>query len=520
MARPWKHPDTGIYWLRRRVPDDLRAVLGKREEKSSLGTRDPDIAKVRHAAALAALEVRWSNLRKGPRPLDLETVRDLAAAAHARYVERSVVEPSHQIMWNTEFGAQLWPPRLPPAFGSLAVASKVPQDYEPEEATRLRDWCYDKANECLEANGIVTDDQSRTRLAQAIASRMHSAQLRANEQPYGSVLGAAYFANGEHLHAGSVSSKKSVASNTVSFGELVAGWAKEKKPKAKTKYSWERVIEAFAAFIGHDNAARVSPDDVIRWKSSLIDDELHPKTIRDGKLAPLRAIFQWGVDNLKLGNNPAERVTVDVKVRAGERRRGYTEEEAVKILAAARREELPHRRWIPWICAYSGARVAEVCQLRVEDVDELQGCLRLTAEAGSLKNANSERAIPLHPALLNEGFIDFVQKVGSGPLFADLRPDRFGSRGGTGTKRIGSWVRGMGYKDERLSPNHSWRHRFKTLGRRYGLELDIVNAITGHGRRTVADAYGEFPMSALHREMQKIPSLEIGSEMKASSKRD
>ena len=38
MARPWKHPKTGIFWLRKCVPDDLRSLLGKREEKRSLGT--------------------------------------------------------------------------------------------------------------------------------------------------------------------------------------------------------------------------------------------------------------------------------------------------------------------------------------------------------------------------------------------------------------------------------------------------------------------------------------------------
>ena len=53
MARPWKHPDTGSYWLRRRVPGDLRELVGKREEKRSLGTRDRDEAKRLHAAALA-----------------------------------------------------------------------------------------------------------------------------------------------------------------------------------------------------------------------------------------------------------------------------------------------------------------------------------------------------------------------------------------------------------------------------------------------------------------------------------
>jgi hypothetical protein len=50
MARPWKHPKTGIYWLRKRVPDDLVPVLGKREEKRSLKTRDAAEAKRLHAA--------------------------------------------------------------------------------------------------------------------------------------------------------------------------------------------------------------------------------------------------------------------------------------------------------------------------------------------------------------------------------------------------------------------------------------------------------------------------------------
>jgi hypothetical protein len=68
-------------------------------------------------------------------------------------------------------------------------------------------------------------------------------------------------------------------------------------------------------------------------------------------------------------------------------------------------------------------------------------------------------------------------------------------------------VRGLGLEDERLFPSHSWRHRFKTLGRQFGLAPDIVNAITGHHRKTVADSYGEFPIEALFRELCKIPKI-------------
>jgi hypothetical protein len=50
---PWKHPKTGIYWLRKAIPEALRDAVGKREEKLSLRTRDPVEAKQRHAEALA-----------------------------------------------------------------------------------------------------------------------------------------------------------------------------------------------------------------------------------------------------------------------------------------------------------------------------------------------------------------------------------------------------------------------------------------------------------------------------------
>src|SRR5918993_2906439 len=65
MARPWKHPKTGIFWLRKRVPDDLRPLVGKREEKRSLQTKDPAQVRKLHAQALADVEAQWANLRKG-----------------------------------------------------------------------------------------------------------------------------------------------------------------------------------------------------------------------------------------------------------------------------------------------------------------------------------------------------------------------------------------------------------------------------------------------------------------------
>jgi hypothetical protein len=38
MSRSWKHPNNGGGWLRKGMPEDLRVLVGKREEKRSLQT--------------------------------------------------------------------------------------------------------------------------------------------------------------------------------------------------------------------------------------------------------------------------------------------------------------------------------------------------------------------------------------------------------------------------------------------------------------------------------------------------
>jgi integrase len=297
----------------------------------------------------------------------------------------------------------------------------------------------------------------------------------------------------------------------VAFAALLGGWAAEKQPTQKTIASWQQVLAQFCNFIGHSDAVRLTPENVLQWKAALLEAGFRTKTIRDSKIAPVRAILQWGVDNRKIPTNPAARVVIDVRGKMAERIRGFSDEEAALILRQAARSQDPVRRWLPLLCAYSGARISEVCQLRGEDITQLSGLwfMKFDPAAGALKNINSERAVPLHPAIVASGFLEFVAAQRSGPLFPGLAVDRFGNRGASGTRIISRWVRGLGISDVRISPSHSWRHRFKTLGRRYGLMTDIINAITGHHRKTVADSYGEYPFAALHRELSKIPSVGI-----------
>src|SRR5262249_19628367 len=151
--------------------------------------------------------------------------------------------------------------------------------------------------------------------------------------------------------------------------------------------------------------------DIVRWKLHLIELGNSPKTINDGKLAALKAIFRWGVDNELLNANPASGVSIRRGKKAGGKMLGFEKDEAAIILAAAARATKPLYPWVPLLCAQSGARVSEVCQLRDEDIRTEDGIpfMHFRPEAGALKTSTSERKVPLHPRVIEAGFLEFAQ---------------------------------------------------------------------------------------------------------------
>ena len=505
MSRPYKHPKTGVYWFRKRVPEAAQPLVGKLEIRRSLGTKDATEAKHRLLAALTELETQWANLRAGLRTLTEREAHDLAVRFQDWWIDLHKDNPSQQAFWPLTLGGDLWPPLRLDTLDELVseefwtkIDKNIVRRYELER------WCEHQADEHLKSQGLIVDDVGRLKMAKAIAAAMQRASLTLAQFAEGNFTYHLSTPRGA-IPSDAVFTKPSKHQPT-SFRSLLNGWAKEKKPATKTVYEWGNALDSLAKFLGHDDATRLEAADLLRWKTALIDAGLSAKTIRDAKLASVRAVFRWAVENRHVSVNPAEAVSIDVKANLNQRKRGYTSEEASKVLKAALEARDPVRRWIPWLCAYSGARLSEICQLRVEDIIEMEGlaCMRITAEAGSVKNENSERIVPLHAAVKDSGFLRFRRGMRYGPLFPKLSPDRFGNRGGNGTKVLGRWVRSLGVTDPRIAPNHAWRHRFTTLRRQYGLAEDLAKAIVGHAPQSVADFYGAYPIQAMYRELTRI----------------
>ena len=96
IAQPFRHPDSGIYYLRRRVPDDIRKVIGKTEIRRSLNTRNHQQAKAAFVVAYAESERFFQQIRSGHScliPLPRFNPVSIAICTHATTTSESNSSP-------------------------------------------------------------------------------------------------------------------------------------------------------------------------------------------------------------------------------------------------------------------------------------------------------------------------------------------------------------------------------------------------------------------------------------------
>lgn len=299
----------------------------------------------------------------------------------------------------------------------------------------------------------------------------------------------------------------------------------------KTTAQWRPYIQHLVGFLGHDNALAVTERNLMEWRNHLRDNHtakgkrLSAKTINGSYLGAVSALFGWAKNDGAIPTNPARDVgKVQVLKAARLRNKDFTLDEARLILRAALEPTTGRlgpdfrnaKRWVPWLLAYSGARVNEVTQLRKQDVVKIDGVqvVRLTPDAGPIKTRIA-RLVPVHSDLIAQGFLDFVASRPEGPLFYDPSKRRSNNAINRQSNRLGSklatWVRSLGLDDTELKPNHAWRHLFKTQAVRHDLHQQATMAIMGHSGRNEHDKYGSTPVDVLAANMEKLPPFLSGS---------
>jgi integrase len=302
--------------------------------------------------------------------------------------------------------------------------------------------------------------------------------------------------------------------------QLFEKWVAEKHPAWNTEAGWKGVFTAMTKHFEERSAASITPDQAQRWVTGLIGPKRSARTVDNNYISASKTVFGWAVEHKRIARNPFATVKVTIPRPVKLREKSLRPDECRTILVAALgivasdTGDSAARRWVPWLCAYTGARPGEITQLRGSDVVQENGipAIRITPDAGSVKG-REPRVVPLHDHLIEQDFLKFVAQRDVGPLF--YNPDRRSGKGETerrkaprsvlARQRLAHWVRGLGITEKGLSPLHGWRHTFKRLAARAGIEPGMRDAICGHSPRTVADEYETPTLEDMAAAMKKFP---------------
>jgi integrase len=285
----------------------------------------------------------------------------------------------------------------------------------------------------------------------------------------------------------------------------------------------------------------LSDDEAQRWVTGLVTEAKGRKgrsagTVQATYLVALKAVGRWAVKQRHIARNPFADCSVPVPKKTHNREtKAFSTAEIRVILNAAKAVEnirspgMAARRWVLWICAYTGARAGEITQLRGQDVFEQDGikALKITPEAGPQKTRQA-RTVPLHEHLIEQGFWTYVKLKGKGPLFFNPTRTNDSSAATPDTDitnpprapslsvrdRLGKWVRSIGVTDPEVSPTHGWRHTFKQIADRYGISEKVSDAITGHTPPTEGRKYGRPTLEIMAEALQKFPRYKIDDQPK------
>ncbi|MFI7835726.1 tyrosine-type recombinase/integrase [Pseudomonas asiatica] len=234
----------------------------------------------------------------------------------------------------------------------------------------------------------------------------------------------------------------------------------------------------------------------------------------NNRLRKLTAFLSWCRTNGYVAENPL----VGMKVMTGsakEARLSFDRSDLATILnhEALLKEARKHpwRYWLPLMGRVTGARLEELCQLRVDDFTEHQGiqCIRIddSREGQNLKNASSRRVLPLHPVLLDLGLLQYVGSVkatGADRVFPELEAVR-GKLGHAPSKWFGRYKTKLGITDTRKT-FHSFRHTLIDDLRDAGVQDSLIKRIAGHEDGAVTfSIYGSrSPLKAMFDALRQI----------------
>ncbi len=277
----------------------------------------------------------------------------------------------------------------------------------------------------------------------------------------------------------------------------------EKGLAVNTLEAYRRDLEALGQWLAQPVRRRairaISLDDLRQYLDDLRRRKLSNRSIAR-QISTLRGLFGFLVEEGEIGTNPAELL---VAPKIGTSLPKYLDHERIEQLIdspdTATATGWRDRAMLDLLYA-TGLRVSELIKLRVADLDEYQGVLRVMGKGGK------QRLVPIGKAALAA-----VEEYRTGQreqlLGGRISPFLFVTARGTCMTRQGFWklLRGHGKQAgifRSLSP-HVLRHTFATHLLEGGADLRSVQTMLGHADIGTTQIYTHVMRSRLRQTVDQ-----------------
>jgi integrase len=559
MAQPWKHP-SGIYYIRRRIPDDIKPLLGRGDfYKVSLQTRIPAEAKTRYAAEWSKADLLFDQARLQLRIGIQLTAKDAVQLA-ARWARQELEEMEKSGQFETWLVTHS-DGRLE-TLGSFygcgysvstflaesGIQTRLHADIEQEmkrynqPPVPVGSDAYRHLQEAFAAQLLRLSEAALDRSLhdhvtplQAPAPAPLSFETQSNASPLLSRFFEEWRTYVLKIGKGGRDVTKRVAEYSGTINVFI-----ELNGDLPLSAITRTIASKFATDLlkmptrGTGRRALTAPQLIAKANTEGLPT-LGRLTVKN-RLMALSAVLSHAVRLGMLTENAvtASGVTGELSKAANKagrtaNRKHYTRQELKQIFSSPvfHRTWTPPRAsfgeawyWIPLLLCYTGARREEVAQLKAAEVQcSEDGVWFLDllstpdedgdADARTLKTAGSHRKVPLHPDLIELGFLKYVESLPTrSALFPELDANHAGYFGHNFGKRWSVYLKTVAGMDSKVRPSHGFRHSFITLCREAGVPEELRDALTGHDNGAVSRKYGERALlPQLLEELKKLPSI-------------
>lgn len=467
-----------VFWIRKAVPGDLAASLGKTDVRRSLRTSSPLVARQRARTVLIVIEEAFETLRalglppEGRAALNaiINQMLDDLDRPGVRWAERAKYCMLLEFLANPD-QIRMSAPNLDPVDPRPNPAAVPPQPSDAPDPDSV--------------GAPVKTSPTLPTVSETFREVLRDELERINIQPGSNVLLSELIEPYLDHKAATIDSKH-LRDTRMRLGVFlkIAG---DKEIRHYTRQDMLDFVQVVAQ-IPYKFSQKFKTDDPfvaieLNKKRKIPEPTIKQGTIEDKYLSPIKTMFGWFVANNRLEYDVTKKVGYDDP----ETKRIGLQDVEVRLpfdeghLAQLRTNSSAYPRtsidyWWIRIQPRTSLRLGEVAQLQVCDIRDIHGrpCIDLLhVDDGDplrrarraeldLKTLTSRRIIPIPQALIDDGLLDYVEerRRRDGPraaLFPQCKPDRDGLYSAD-SKRIARQIDRV-IADPRYV-DHSCRHNF------------------------------------------------------------